>query len=95
MNKGTSNEAAPWMSLGDVTGVSRGQATAVLKRASATQAHRHFSILARDRTLDFEALNADMAELWHLSLSRMLGEPHLLQDVLVDIVRSGDFAVPA
>ena len=93
--KGTRNESAPFLSLGDVTGVSRGQATAVLKRASAAQAHCHFSILARERTLDFEAINADMAELWHLSLSRIIGEPHLLQNLLVDIVRSGDFAVPS
>ena len=90
---GTSNDAAAWLPLGAVTGVSRGRATPVLARAPALRAAHYFSLLALDRTLDLEAPNADSADLWAGALERLFKDAQLLQTMLIDIVSSGDYVI--
>jgi hypothetical protein len=93
--KGFGDAAAPWLSLGAVLAVARGRATPVLERsAPAARAAACFAIMCMDRTLDFEAPNADAADLWATGLERLFAEPTLLQRTLMDIVRDGLWTPP-
>ena len=84
-----------WISLGDVLSVVRGRNTPVLKRSAKVHAeNRCWSLIAATRTLDFESPNQDVAEMWANGLTRLFGEPNLLQRLLMDIVNSGEWTPP-
>jgi hypothetical protein len=93
--RGVANEDTEFFSLGVVLGVSRGRATPVLARVPPAREGSLFSLHTTTRTIDLEAPNHDAAELWAGVLTRLLGEPNLMQRALMAVVESGAWAPPA
>ena len=67
--KGIGNAAAPWMSLGAVSGVGTGISTPVFRRSGKKAREGvYWSILGSERTLDLEADTPAERDVWASSM---------------------------
>lgn len=92
----TAKAAESWMGLGAIQNIARGRQTLVMKRSGkAAKEELYWSIVSAKRSLDLECASKSECEAWAAAFEVILTRTGLLQDALMYLYRSGQWAPPA
>ena len=87
---GAAAAEAPELGVGAITAVRTGLSTDALRRSgTAAKEGLYFSLVAADRSLDFECASAAQREQLSDGFARIVAEPSLLQEGLIFVVKQG------